>query len=636
MRGGSLRILFRSLRRWTVTLLLLFLSCSPQDKPIPATWRVAFVPLGAKIHFDAEANRSIRAIRVYDADNALFADAQLAGHARKTESLFFAWERGELYRFEVIDITDAATVQVLNAPTQSAQGTMDIAIPYRITDAASGGEASDTQTETSLVLQGSTITATVVVRNGLEIPANFRVTLDVSAELDVLAIPDEWQRIGETYVASGTFTVESEAWYSQLSLRTPNLTPSESLQVNGSTIFNTPSDQWRVEKRHRLHVSTVDETARKIAIDNVLMPTDATGVFDTRQRPDAISHPQPIAGMWSKWLSRHQSIDPFQPIAYQTVRLVNHGQETIHVVVSSLIFHPKNGGAVQFLSPPDAINAGTDRVFAFASLQPETISDVPLPLYFNPEQTVSRSVGAGHYARRITVTLWGSDTPVIETTRPLSIISPNFHAMLVTIFTFIATGIGLIVFLRFHRLIFNRFTTQQLILISLFGTTIFIAVSVPSTLLSTVVSALLGPFAFLVTGVINELLYYVLLTSLLVALPKSGVITLVSAVRLLLGGITLGLLTPIAFIYTGVSVLLLEAGFWLVGKRMRPLVCAPIFGVCDALAVYVDFQLSITLYRLFYADWYILTRIFVDGFSYTVIGVWLGWRLGQSLRAVSQ
>ena len=43
-----------------------------------------------------------------------------------------------------------------------------------------------------------------------------------------------------------------------------------------------------------------------------------------------------------------------------------------------------------------------------------------------------------------------------------------------------------------------------------------------------------------------------------------------------------------------------------------------------------------TLYRLFYADWYILTRILVDGFTYTFIGVLLGKRLGSGLWRVAE
>ena len=173
---------------------------------------------------------------------------------------------------------------------------------------------------------------------------------------------------------------------------------------------------------------------------------------------------------------------------------------------------------------------------------------------------------------------------------------------------------------------------------------------VPSTLFLNLVRAILGPVSVLLTGLINETLYYALLTALLIYItgdPRnaettnhvrvkgSGVILLVSAVRLLLGGVTFGLFTPMAIVYTGTSVLLLETGFLLVRHR-NLLTWAVVLGICDALSVYVDFQLSILFYRLFYADWYIVLRILIEGFVYTFIGVLLGARLGRGLWRVAE
>ena len=89
-----------------------------------------------------------------------------------------------------------------------------------------------------------------------------------------------------------------------------------------------------------------------------------------------------------------------------------------------------------------------------------------------------------------------------------------------------------------------------------------------------------------------------------------------------------------AIVYTGTSVLLLETGF-LFARNRSLFVWAVVLGFCDAIAVYVDFQLSILLYRLFYADWYIVLRILIEGFVYTFIGVLLGARLGRGLWRVA-
>jgi hypothetical protein len=281
------------------------------------------------------------------------------------------------------------------------------------------------------------------------------------------------------------------------------------------------------------------------------------------------------------------------------------------------------------------------------------VTEIPLPIYFHPvylSQGEIEQAIPGEYERDITVKVWGSDATILREQRPLHLIVPNQQALLVSLLAIISSSIGFAIVLRFHKRVFAGFTTKHLIVIALFSTTVFVAVMVPSTLFLNLIRAILGPISVLLTGLINETLYYALLTALLIYIsgdPRdtetrnrrratgSGVILLVSAVRLLLGGVTFGLFTPMAIVYTGTSVLLLETGFLLVRNRTL-LAWAVVLGVCDALSVYVDFQLSILFYRLFYADWYIILRILIEGFVYTFIGVLLGARLGRGLWRVAE
>ena len=346
----------------------------------------------------------------------------------------------------------------------------------------------------------------------------------------------------------------------------------------------------------------------------------------------------------------------------------NDGAATIHVVVSSGNVDINNGETVPFLAPPERANGGINQSVAFASLPAGVVTEIPLPIYFHPvyiRQGKPEQAVPGTYQRDITVKVWGSDATVLRERRPLHLVVPNQQALLVSLLAIVCSSIGFAVVLRFHKGIFARFTTKQIIVIALFGTTVFVGVMVPSTLFLNLIRAVLGPISVLLTGLINETLYYALLTALLiyisgnpegtagartryiyrdrrntdVATAKrqssgSGVILLVSAVRLLLSGVTFGLFTPMAIVYTGTSVLLLETGFLFVRGR-RILAWAVVLGVCDAVAVYVDFQLSMLFYRLFYADWYIILRILIEGFAYTFIGVLLGARLGRGLWRVA-
>ncbi|RKU32534.1 hypothetical protein C6496_23865 [Candidatus Poribacteria bacterium] len=657
----------------SLLLCLGYLACAPKSgEQAPISWAVTFFPLGAKVEFDATIRENIQKVTAFDSEDRLVAQLDLGGYARSTESLYFRWEKGQTYRFEVMYQNGKSAFQTVRAPQTDPRGAIEIAIPYgtievnKAVDTSVGTNLSvSTPTSTqkaSLVLQGVEMKTTVLIRNGLEAPVTFHMVLQVPASFQVLPHNPVWDSeakgadlnptvIGEavlSYHASGKFTVESEVWYSQLTLKIPDEPLPKDTQIRGHVFFeNASGDRWERSVTTPLRSASLDEIAAQLRIEDIIMPTGPSGISDPRQRSDTISSPRPLLGGLGKWFGAKASpTDEFEPVAYQTVHIHNQGKETVHAIVASMNRDTQDGEPVPFLSPPDAVNAGTNRSLAFVSLMGESTTPVPLPIYLNPlSQQHQDSIGEGQYERAIEVKIWGSDATALRATRPLLIVTPNLHALLVTSLVTVVTGLGIGLLLCFHSQLFTRFSTKQLILISLFGTTIFIAVNVPSTLLTNLISALLGPISSLVTGLINEMLYYALLTSLLILIPKFGVITLVTAVRLLLGGVTLGLLTPTILLHAVTAVLLLEVGFQIARKitldsgaigGANLLTLALIFGLCDALTVYIDFQLSMTLYRLFYADWYILTRILIDGFTYTFIGVLLGKRLGSGLWRVAE
>ena len=646
---------------------LLLLSCEPREmKDASPAWQVSFFSLGAKLTFEPiERSRLIpfpfRRVSAYNAAGTLVAQLDFPTSPRPVESLYFEWEAGETYRFEVTSDAGEVGVQEATAPRSTARGSLEISVPY--------GAAVNANVP-SLVLRDSELTATVLVRNGTVAPhADFHLTVCFPAALTIVKLPEGWKTENngkETCLStSGTFTVASEVWYGEVVLKMPSKIDTGTAVISGKGRFEAQDTHWEHTTELQLQASTVEKIAARLSIEDIRMPTDESGVADSRQSADTLHHALPAIDIKHlKALSKvfsffhnfgrwgQASVDVYTPIAFQTVHLRNHGDAILHVVVSSINRDAKSGETIRFLAPPDAVNAGTDKSVAFASLPPGTLSAIPLPIYFNP-----LSARAGEYSREIEVKVWGSHTTVLREERPLHIVVPNRQALLITALAVLASSIGLVAVLRYHRRIFALFTTKQLIVIALFGATVFVCVIIPSTLFLNLIRALLGPVSVLLTGLMNETLYYALLTALLiyingapeksgtrsigppaqardVAEAKHGVILLASAVRLLLGAVTFGMFTPMEIVYTGTSVLLLETGYWLVQRRGL-LAWAVALGICEALAVYVDFQLSIVFYRLFYADWYLVIRILVEGFVYTFIGVLLGGRLGRGLWRVA-
>ena len=639
---------------WFLPLLVFLLSCTPNSKEEPISWRVTFFSLGTRVQFDAMA--PIQRLSAFNADGVMVAQLNFPVPPRQTEPLYFQWNEGETYRFEATLTTGDLTVQSVTAPRAYTQGNLEIAIPYGAASQSNSWNVSESD-QKALVLHESEMTATVLVTNGT-MPTTFDLELCLPSTVTAVRFPAEWksETVDERTCLStaSRLGVASEVWYRELVLKTSAANPSDRQEISGIVRFTTDAGQtWEQQAVVQLRIATISEIAEYLSIESIGMPTDATGMVDLKQRKDTIYYPRPLFS----WLRTLQT-NAFEPTTYQTVRLHNGSEETIHVVVSSTNTDGKSSlqsppTTIPFLAPPETANGGMNRSVAFASLPGGTVTEIPLPIYFHPvylSQGKPQQAIPGKYERDITVKVWGSDATILREQRPLHLIVPNQQALLVSLLAIVSSCLGFAIVLRFHKRLFASFTTKHLIVIALFSTTVFVAVMVPSTLFLNLVSAILGPFSVLLTGLINETLYYALLTALLIYIngdPRnaettnqkrakgSGVILLVSAVRLLLGGVTLGLFTPMAIVYTGTSVLLLETGFLLVRSR-NLLVWAVVLGICDALSVYVDFQLSILFYRLFYADWYIILRILIEGFVYTFIGVLLGARLGRGLWRVAE
>ena len=630
---------------WCMPLFVFLISCASTPKEEPLSWKVTFFSLGAKVQFSAEA--PVQRLSAFNMDGVVVAQLDFPVPPRQTESLYFQWHEGETYRFEATLSTGNVDIQRITAPRTYTQGTLEVAIPYGAA-VQSNLENSSGSDQKALVLDGSEMTATVLVTNG-NIPTTFDLRLCLPETLTVVRLPTDWnsETINkETCLSTtGRLNIASEVWYRELVLETSEVEGTGHQEISGTVRFTTDSGKaWEQQTTVQLQVATIPEIAERLTIESIEMPTDATGAADPKQREDTIYYARPLF----RWLGTSQT-NVYEPITYQTVQLHNAGEETIHVVVSSINTDTKSGETIPFLAPPATANGGANRSVAFASLPGGVVTEIPLPIYFHPMYIEQGNQPAqaipGAYARDITVKVWGSDATVLHEKRPLHLIVPNQQALLISLLAIISSSIGFAVVLRFHERIFAGFTTKQIIVIALFGTTVFVAVMVPSTLFLNLIRAVLGPISVLLTGLINETLYYALLTALLIYIignPEastrngkgSGIILLVSAVRLLLSGVTFGLFTPMAIVYTGTSVLLLETGFLFVRGR-NILVWAVVLGLCDAIATYVDIQLSILFYRLFYADWYIILRILIEGFAYTFIGVLLGAKLGRGLWRVA-
>jgi hypothetical protein len=187
-------------------------------------------------------------------------------------------------------------------------------------------------------------------------------------------------------------------------------------------------------------------------------------------------------------------------------------------------------------------------------------------------------------------------------------------------------------------------STSDLATISMFGTLLF-GVSAATQLASMSISSLLGPFAVLVTGLVDDALRVTLLATLITLRPKIGTVTLAVLVAWLLRGMSFGAFSVSGLIFLFSRLLWLELFFWIFGlsrngrwREQRVLLrwarLAGALGLSSLLSQASGLVLSVVLYRLFLADWYIGLMLALPGLLYPVIACAVAIPVADGLRRV--
>jgi hypothetical protein len=339
-------------------------------------------------------------------------------------------------------------------------------------------------------------------------------------------------------------------------------------------------------------------------------------------------------------------IDAREPVAYQRLRTENKAKMGLTLLLSADIVDPKTGDSVPAFAPSPHISpGGIPLTHATVFIPGGQTSDIILPIYVEPKALLP-----GEYTRKIEAKLLGTDSTILTASAPLFVIRRNLVAIAVTLATCVISVGAFVFFIVIQRRVFAGFSVRSLILIALFATTTFVAVGLPLTIVTNIVSALLGPFAFIVTGVFAEIVYFLLLTALVVLIPRVGTVTLSTVVRYLLRSVMMGGMSPVDILYVGAAVLLKELTFFASGltrnngsvmlrypqaKRRITFVAGVLAGAGEGLSLFISICLMACLYRLYFAYWYIWSLILVSGFLYTFIGVAFGLRLGNNLRKIT-
>ena len=456
-----------------------------------------------------------------------------------------------------------------------------------------------------------------------------------------------WQQqvIGNQTVLSKQLSMDQgyRGWFDLLSLRTTGLLPAgeQAIQLTVSSNGQQTNSQ-RLVFTHILADTTDTAEHTDISknkswyINRVLLPVDSQGARDERTANNVIYiKDSSVESLKSKmlgegttnWAHFYQ-----QASCYLLLDIANPYFENKTLTFNAKLHDRKTGLSVEGL----AVNSDEDGAMQenlYLALDGRKSQVFIIPIYVDAAKVLG-----GEYNLSFSV----SDTKDTQLQDiPVSISKERFSAY----YTLALAAVCLC------TLLFNLYRLRGVILslggksaitIALFAAVAFGGIVVPTTIFGDVLHVLLGPFSGLVSGLLSEVLLYLLVMALLVICPQPGVVTILLLLKWILAALLFGRVSPIGFTLVAVNIVLLETAVYLSGfyRTVRlhlpsMLLVAVSVSLADALATYTNLELMMFFYRLYYADWYLALFVVVNGFIYTLLGSLLGMRVGAKLRQVT-
>lgn len=387
----------------------------------------------------------------------------------------------------------------------------------------------------------------------------------------------------------------------------------------------------------------LDRLRAELSVPRLQVPADARGEADISRPSDRITLP---AAWWTRGLKAlslgTRARDPWAPWTWVGLDLANSGDAAQSLVVRLRLVDDQ-GRPVEALAPRarDGMSeSGAVQVLVRVPAGSE--ARVALPVYVDEAALQGAPIDRVH--AELEVMALGLPEVLATRRHTLYVDRGNTWASLGLLGSLLAATAGTGLLLARSRAWLQAARTSELLTIALFGSLSFL-VGLVGRLLTMAFSTLLGPFAILVSGLVDDVLRTALIATLLCLLPRPGTLSLFVLTSWLLSGLALGSFSPSDLIFVGARVFWLEALAWGVGltrgtawldggafARFARLSVA--LGGASVLTSAIGMVLSVTLYRLHLAGWYVGLMLALPGFLYVVAGVALAQPFSESLRRV--
>lgn len=385
------------------------------------------------------------------------------------------------------------------------------------------------------------------------------------------------------------------------------------------------------------------EAARAaLTVADARFPALADGTDDPVRPPGRLTLPAP----WWRAVLDHSPLgvrarDPWAPWAWTAVDLANGGATPLDVVVRARIVDDAGAPHPAFRPRMREADDGTGNTSVLLRVPAGGHATASLPVFVD-EAALGPDVPALH--RVIEVLPLGADRPLTEVRAPLYLSRSSSVVAIGLVLTLATAAAGAVWTARGVGRWLRELDTAALVTVALFGALHFVTGTV-GMLLGLGAAAAAGPFATLVTGIVDDALQATLVGTLVFLLPRPGVATLSVLVAWLLRGVATGSLSPLDVVFVSCRVATLEGSLWAAGltrggawrdapRRWRVLRLGLGLAAASSLGTAASLVLHSALFRLYYAPWYVAMVLAGPGFAYALAASGLAERIATQLRRV--
>ena len=420
--------------------------------------------------------------------------------------------------------------------------------------------------------------------------------------------------------------------------------------IDEDSVLYIESERGRVEYKILTHNQSLDHLQSNILLLGDTFPTDQFGLQDISRATDLITLQDPILEHLKSSLGLGVRIsDEAVPWGFVRYEIQNTSSERHTLAIQHRIVD-EDGKINRAFFPTNRRGENENGwVRTLISLPPQEMGHVQLPIFIK-EGDIKNPDFNKKILREIEIYPLGSSQKLVARKSPMYIKKNSSFGLWGTFGTLFFAFLGTLFlqYILFFRLSKNHpkgFDVQDCIAIACFASVLFVSGTI-AYMLGLGFAVVLGPLATMVTTIVDYLFRYPLIVTVLFISPKVGTYALFSATTWLLSGFSTGNFGLMDVIYLTSKVCLFEIMLYLMGItrysskwkeehhikiRMRFAIALSVGGFLYGAA---GMALHISLYRLYYADWYITMMLLGPGFFYIIIATWVSIPFAKSISKV--